>query len=60
MKPGPRYTTDDVIEVLAKEYEVVASSDVIFKEFYQMQQEKNEKVQVFSVQIREALDRLTV
>ena len=57
---GSHYMIDYVIGVLAKEYEGVASSDVIFKEFYQMQQEKNEKVQVFSVRIREALDRLTV
>ena len=57
---GPQYTIDDAIEVLAKEYEGVASSDVIFKEFYEMHQEKNERVQVFSVWIREALDRLTV
>ena len=57
---GPRYTIDDAIKVLAKEYEGVASSDVIFKEFYKMHQEENERVQVFPVQIREALDRLTV
>ena len=57
---GSWYTIDNVIKVLAKEYEGVASSDVIFKEFYQMMQERNEKVQVFSVRIREALDQLTV
>ena len=45
---------------MTKEYAGVASSDVIFKEFYQLKQEKNERVQVFSVRIREALDRLTI
>ena len=57
---GSQYTIDNVIKVLAKECEGVASSDVIFKEFYQMMQERNEKVQVFSVRIRKALDWLTV
>ena len=57
---GPWYTIDDVIRVLTKEYAGIASSDVIFKEFYQLKQEKNERVQVFSVRIREALDRLTI
>ena len=57
---GPEYTIDQAIEILVKEYEGVASSDVIFKEFYQMKQEKQEKVQVFSVRLREALNRLTV
>ena len=56
----PQYTIDDAIRVLTKEYAGVASSDVIFKEFYQLKQEKNERVQVFSVRIREALDRLTI
>ena len=46
---GSQYTIDDVIKVLAKEYEGVTSSDVIFKEFYQVKQERNKKVQVFSV-----------
>ena len=46
---GPSYTVDDVITVLAQEYEGVASSDVIFKDFYQLKQERNEKVQVFSI-----------
>ena len=39
---------------------VVANSDVVFKEFYQLKQEKNEKVQVFSVRLREALNKLTL
>ena len=44
---GPDYTIDQVIEILSREYEGVANSDVVFKEFYQFKQEKNEKVQVF-------------
>ena len=36
---GPTYTVEDVISVLTQEYEGVASSDVIFKEFYQLRQE---------------------
>ena len=46
---GPSYTVDEVIMVLTQEYEGVASSDVIFKDFYQLKQEKNEKVQIFSI-----------
>ena len=46
---GPLYTVDEVIMVLTQEYEGVASSDVIFKDFYQLKQEKNEKVQIFSI-----------
>ena len=33
---------------------------MVFKEFYQLKQEKNEKVQVFSVRLREALNKLTL
>ena len=43
---GPFYTIDEVITVLTQEYEGVASSDVIF---YQLKQQHNEKVQVFSI-----------
>ena len=57
---GPDYTIDQAIEVLTREYEGVANSDVVFKEFYQLKQEKNEKVQVFSVRCREALNKLTL
>ena len=55
---GPSYTVEEVISVLTQEYEGVASSDVIFKEFYQLRQEQNEKVQVFSIWLRDALTRL--
>ena len=57
---GPDYTIDQAIEVLTREYEGVANSDVVFKEFYQLKQEKNEKVQVFLVRLREALNKLTL
>ena len=56
----PDYTIDQAIEVLTREYEGVANSDVVFKEFYQLKQEKNEKVQVFSVRLRKALNKLTL
>ena len=46
---GPSYTVEEVIAVLTQEYEGVASSEVIFKDFYQLKQERNEKVQVFSI-----------
>ena len=55
---GPDFTIDQAIVTLVREYEGVASSDVVFKDFYQMRQEKTEKVQVFSVRLREALNRL--
>ena len=35
---GPDYTIDQAIEVLTQEYEGVANSDVVFKEFYQLKQ----------------------
>ena len=57
---GPTYTVEEVISVLTQEYEGVASSDVIFKEFYQLRQEQNKKVQVFSIQLRDALTRLSL
>ena len=57
---GPDYTIDQAIEVLTREYEGVANSNVVFKEFYQLKQEKNEKVQVFLVRLREALNKLTL
>ena len=46
---GPSYTVDEVIVILTQEYEGVASSDVIFKDFYQLKQERNERVQIFSI-----------
>ena len=36
---GPPYTIEEVILVLTQEYEGVASSDVIYKDFYQLRQE---------------------
>ena len=57
---GPSYTVKEVLAVLTQEYEGVASSDVIFKDFYQLKQERNEKVQVFSIQLRDMLTRLSI
>ena len=57
---GPLYTVDEVITVLTQEYEGVASSDVIFKNFYQLRQERNEKVQVFSIHFRDMLTQLSI
>ena len=57
---GPSYTVDEVITVLTQEYEGVASSDVIFKDFYQLKQEKNEKVQIFSIRLRDILTKLSI
>ena len=57
---GPTYTVEEVTLVLTQEYEGVASSDMIFKEFYQLRQERNEKVQVFSIRLRDALTRLSL
>ena len=56
----PDYTIDQAIEVLTRDYEGVANSNVVFKEFYQLKQEKNKKVQVFLVRLREALNKLTL
>ena len=52
----PEFTIDEAIATLAREYEGVANSDIFFKDFYQMHQEKSKKVQVFSVRLREALN----
>ena len=57
---GPSYTVEEVIIVLTQEYEGVASSDVIFKDFYQLRQEKNEKVQIFSIRLRDMLTKLSI
>ena len=54
---GPSYTVEEVISVLTQEYEGVASSDVIFKDFYQLKQEWNEKLQVFLIWLRDTLTR---
>ena len=51
---------DEVITALTQEYEGVASSDVIFKDFYQLKQEKNEKVQIFSIWLRDMLTKLLI
>ena len=51
----PNYTMEDVIKCLSREYEGVASSDVVFKEFYQLKQERGEKVQIFSIRLRDAI-----
>ena len=57
---GPSYTVDEIIAILTQEYEGVASSDVIFKDFYQLRQEKNEKVQAFSICLRDMLTKLSI
>ena len=56
---GLSYTVEDVVKCLAREYEGVASSDIVFKEFYQLKQERGEKVQVFSIRLRDALANLS-
>ena len=56
---GANYTVEDVIKCLACEYEGVASNDIVFKEFYQLKQERNEKGKVFSIRLRDALANLS-
>ena len=56
---GPSYTVEDVMNWLAREYEGVTSSDIVFKEFYQLKQERGEKIQVFSIRLRNALTNLS-
>ena len=56
---GPRYTVEDVVKCLAREYEGFASSGIVFKEFYQLKQERGEKVQVFFIRLRDALANLS-
>ena len=57
---GPSYTIEEVIAVLTQEYEGVASSDVIFKDFCQLKQERNEKVQIFLIRLQDTLTRLSL
>ena len=57
---GPTCTVDEIINILTQEYEGVASSDVTFKDFYQLKQECNEKVQVFSIWLRDMLTHLSI
>ena len=56
---GPNYSVEDVVTCLAQEYESITSSDIVFKEFYQLKQERNEKVQVFFIRLRDALANLS-
>ena len=56
---GPNYSVEDVIRCLVREYEGVTSSNIVFKEFYQLKQEQGEKVQIFSIRLRDALTNLT-
>ena len=56
---GPNYSVEDIVKCLARVYEGVASSDIIFKEFYQLKQERGEKVQIFSIRLRDTLTNLT-
>ena len=51
---------DEDITILTQEYEGVVSSDVFFKDFYQLRQEHKEKVQAFSIQLRDMLTRLSI
>ena len=55
----PNYSVEDIIKCLVREYEGVASSDIVFKEFYQLKQERGEKVQIFSIRLRDAFTNLT-
>ena len=57
---GPSYTVDEVLAILTQEYEGVTSSDMIFKDFYQLKQERNERVQKFSIQFRDMLTKLSI
>ena len=57
---GPSYTVEEVITILTQEYEGVASSDVIFKDFYQLRQERNEKVKIFSIWLQDMLTKLSI
>ena len=57
---GPSYLVDEVLVILTQEYEGVASSDVIFKDFYQLNQERSERVQIFSIRLRDTLTRLSI
>ena len=57
---GPSYTVDEVLAILTQEYEGVTSSDVIFKDFYQLKQERNERVQIFSIWLRDMLTKLSI
>ena len=56
----PSYTVDEVLAILTQEYEGVASSDVIFKDFFQLKQERNKRVQIFSIRLRDMLTKLSI
>ena len=47
----PNFDIDQAINALSREYEGVASSDLVFKQFYELHQEPKEKVWVFSVRL---------
>ena len=43
----PNYSVEDIIKCLAREYKGVTSSDIVFKEFYQLKQERGERYRSF-------------
>ena len=57
---GPSYTVEEVITILTQEYEGVASSNMIFKDFHQLRQERNERVQIFSIRLQDMLTKLSI
>ena len=47
----PDFDIDQAINTLSREYEGIASSNIVIKQFYKLCQEPKEKVQVFSVRL---------
>ena len=54
---GPSYTVDEAITVLTQEYEGITSSNMIFKDFYQLKQEMNERIQIFSIRFPDTVPK---
>ena len=57
---GPRAMVKEILEKLETQYGQVASADILFQGFYQLMQEKTEKVQTFAAKLERSLYQLHV
>ena len=55
---GPEAQLDDILAKLQDHYGHVVNSDVLLSSFYQMSQEQNEKIQMFSSHLEGTLNQL--
>ena len=57
---GPNYMVENTLKALYQEYKDVASSDIIYQEFFQIKQLNKEKVQVYVIHLCDVLATLKI